>query len=209
MEKDFFKNLTDQTYDPVVQIEKSRRERHMFYLVRELEASPDKLENIEKMMQYRDHRTKQSWLSGFYYRSRGYRDGDLKMQSLSLEIGRLDRERRNYHNQALASFYSFVNDMKSNGIPPIYSGRIMTPFDDKEKRYGDPNIRQEMTDAFLKMLYDVSETTIADLGIERGEYSEGVKAFNQIKGELRHQDHSYKVDKPLIKDDGDITFNDM
>ena len=111
-ENKFFKELTEQTYDPEVQMEKSRRERHMFYLVRELDANPDQLRNIEKMMEYRDHRTKQSWLSNFYYRSRQINDGDLKMQSLSLEIGRLDRERRNYHNQALAAFYSFANDMK-------------------------------------------------------------------------------------------------
>ena len=67
MENSFFEELTDQTYDIDALREKSRRERHMFYLVRELDASPDKLANIEKMMQYRDLRTKQSWLSNFYW----------------------------------------------------------------------------------------------------------------------------------------------
>ena len=114
------------------------------------------------------------------------------------------REVKNYLNTTQAT--TLVNDMKKNGIPPLYKGKIMTPFDDKVNKYGDPNIRQEMTDGFLKMLYSISETTIADLGIEQGEYDKGVDSFKKISGELRHQDHSYGVKEPLRNDDDAPSF---
>lgn len=204
----FYEELINGTYDHEAEMAKSRRNRNMFYLVRELNETPDMLENIKKLMNYRDLRTKQSWLSNFYFRTTQMYDGELNIQNLRHEVTRLDRDRRSYHNQALAAFYSLVNDMKSNGIPPIYTGRLMSPYDDKVKKYGDPNIRQEMTDAFLGMLYDISETTIDDLKIENGEYSEGVQTFRSIARELQHQDNSYGVKKPLTKDEDkdDVEF---
>ena len=204
----FYEEIINGTYDPEVEMAKERRNRNMFYLVRELNESPDMLKNIKNLMDYRDLRKKQSWLSNFYFRTTQMCDGELKLQSLRHEVSKLDRDRRNYHNRALASFYSLVNDMKAKGIPPIYTGRLMSPYDDKVKRYGDPNIRQEMTDAFLGILYDISETTIEDLKIENGEYSEGVQTFRSIARDLQRQDSSYGVKKPLTKDEckDDIEF---
>ena len=107
----FYEELINGTYDPEAEIAKSRRNRNMFYLVRELNERPDMLDNIKKLMDYRDLRTKQSWLSNFYFRATQIGDGELKMQNLRHEVTRLDRDRRNYHNQALAAFYSLVNDI--------------------------------------------------------------------------------------------------
>lgn len=204
--EDLYENIINGTYNYEEEQQKGEQNRNMFYLIRKLNANPDMLENVKKMMDYRDLRTKQSWLSNFYYNSNKFNDGELKLQTLRNEVYRLDRDRRKYHNNALASFYSLVNDMKKNGIPPLYKGKIMTPFDDKVNKYGDPNIRQEMTDGFLKMLYSISETTIADLGIEQGEYDKGVDSFKKISGELRHQDHSYGVKEPLRNDDDAPSF---
>lgn len=205
--EDLYNSIIDGTYDSEKEIKKSNQNRNMFYLIRELNENPDMLENIKKMMDYRDLRTKQSWLSNFYYNNRKFIDGELKIENLKNEITKLDSDRRIYHNNALASFYSLVKDMKKNGIPPLYKGRIMTPFDDKVKKYGDPNIRQEMTNGFLEMLYSISETTIADLGIEQGEYDKGLDSFRKISGELRHQDHSYGVKIPLVDDDSEPKFH--
>ena len=206
--EELYENIINGTYNKENEQRKSEQNRNMFYLVRELNENPNMLENVKKMMDYRDLRTKQSWLSNFYYNSNKFNDGELKIQTLRNEVSRLDRDRRKYHNSALASFYSLVNDMKQNGIPPIYKGRIMNPFDDKVNRYGDPNIRQEMTDGFLGMLYSISETTIGDLGLEQGEYSEGVESFRKIVGQLRHQNNSYGVEEPLKEDEGEPKFRD-
>lgn len=112
--EDLYENIINGTYNYEEEQQKVEQNRNMFYLIRELNANPDMLENVKKMMDYRDLRTKQSWLSNFYYNSNKFNDGELKLQTLKNEVYRLDRDRRKYHNNALASFYSLVNDMKKN-----------------------------------------------------------------------------------------------
>lgn len=67
--EDLYENIINGTYNYEEEQQKVEQNRNMFYLIRELNANPDMLENVKKMMDYRDLRTKQSWLSNFYYNS--------------------------------------------------------------------------------------------------------------------------------------------
>lgn len=91
--EDLYENIINGTYNYEEEQQKGEQNRNMFYLIRELNANPDMLENVKKMMDYRDLRTKQSWLSNFYYNSNKFNDGELKLQTLKMRcIGLIEIE---------------------------------------------------------------------------------------------------------------------
>lgn len=57
--EDLYENIINGTYNYEEEQQKVEQNRNMFYLIRELNANPDMLENVKKMMDYRDLRTKQ------------------------------------------------------------------------------------------------------------------------------------------------------
>ena len=56
--EDLYENIINGTYNYEEEQQKVEQNRNMFYLIRELNANPDMLENVKKMMDYRDLRTK-------------------------------------------------------------------------------------------------------------------------------------------------------
>lgn len=56
--EDLYENIINGTYNYEEEQQKREQNRNMFYLIRELNANPAMLENVKKMMDYRDLRTK-------------------------------------------------------------------------------------------------------------------------------------------------------
>lgn len=56
--EDLYENIINGTYNYEEEQQKVEQNRNMFYLIRELNTNPDMLENVKKMMDYRDLRTK-------------------------------------------------------------------------------------------------------------------------------------------------------
>lgn len=179
----------------------------MTYLVRELDANPRAIGNIKAMMDYRDLRTQQAWLPNYINELNEDPNASyLEIGRLRETVVRLDKERRSYHNKALGNFNGLVNDMKKRGINFFYRGNIMDP-NKEENKYGDPNVRQEMTDFFLGCLYDVEDMSVADINRAfDGKYSKGAESLKAVRSQLVQSSRGYGVDKPLKEDDGDITF---
>lgn len=205
MEADYEKYYSDD-YDPEEERRKYKRNRNITYLIRELNADPSRLANLKALMDYRDLRTLQVWYPDYINELKNDPSvSDLEIQNCEEGVKKLDKERRDKHNKALGNFYGLVNDMKRRGIPAFYEGKLMDP--SKEPGgYGDPNIRKEMTDSFLGLLYDIEELDIEDIRLSKDEYAQGISTLKSIKQNLERNTRQFGLDKPILEDDGDSPY---
>ena len=205
MEADYEKYYSDD-YDPEEERRKYKRNRNITYLIRELNADPSRLANLKALMDYRDLRTLQVWYPDYINELKNDPSvSDLEIQNCEEGVKKLDKDRRNKHDKALGNFYGLVNDMKRRGIPPLYEGKLMDPSKEPDK-YGDRNIRKEMTDGFLGLLYDIEELNLEDIKLNKDEYAKGLSTLKTIKQNLERNTRQFGLDKPITEDEGDNPY---
>ena len=194
-------------YDPQKENEEFQKRLKLVYIMRELNSNPSSMSNIKALMDYRDLRTEQAWLSYIINEMKHEpNSSEFKIDSCRMRVEALDKRRRETHNKALGNYAGLLRQMKIHGIPPIYTGHIMDP-SKTSNNYGDPNIRNEMTESFLELLYIIEDAKIEDLRKIAEEQEISVQDLSQVKKKLEKSTHDWGVKEPLRKDDdGNIEF---
>lgn len=149
---------------------------------------------INSFLNYRNIRTEQAYISRA-------NDGNNSREVREM-LAKLDEQRRRVHNRALSSMIGINRFAKMNGLEPIYTGRMLT---EEEIQSHDPlknDVREEMTNAMLKLLIDIETYS---LQINEGSKEE-ILEFQRNMGKFNRD---YGVEKPLKTDEGDIIFKDF
>ena len=197
-------NIDDDNY-----LETMERLDRIKALLSELDEDPDNtITRIQNMMQYRDLLTQIAWYPEYITELENDPDvSDLYIDRLRERPVQLDKKRRDVHNTALASLFNMVNDMKFRRIYGFYNGRIMNPLKEADK-YGNTDIRREMTNFILKTLYEIELLSAQDLNylISATDDSISIDSLKQIRDSLARSSRGYGVKNPLKSDDGSIDF---
>lgn len=181
-----------------------------------LEASPRLLEEIKKIMDYRNLRTEQVYYAKLLneYRMMDYswnervsktvrNAGEFEASWWREKTIDLDKARRGKHNGALMGFRDIVNTGKAAGLPSLYDGRMLSLAE--ICKHDDPVTRAAITDAMFDML-----RTIEDAVIQREpEQNEEIK---QVQRDMMKFNREYHVKKSMINDedrriDGGVEFD--
>ena len=149
---------------------------------------------IENMLKYRELRVEQAYISKMNMgnNSREFRE----------KATELDKDRREKHNLALTSLKGLNEFAKKYNLEPIYEGRVLTDeqIDSHDKFTYD--IREEMTDAFLKMLIE-----LGNFSMEKAVNSK--EEIMKLQRRIDKTERKYGVKRELEHDDGDIEFKDV
>ena len=204
--KDYFMKLLENV-EPEDYVEFMARHDRIEGVIKALQDSPDStMSCMKRMMQYRDLRTKQAWVSELLHHIKTHHDPELENINpdfLKDDLVRIDKSRRGIHNDTLSSFCNFINSQKKAGNSRIYRGNLMDPLKEPD-HYGDHRVRQEMTDGILSILYDIEEMNLKDIFLDRmnQEYgSSSVESLRELSKNLRSQSRSYGAREPLKEDD--------
>lgn len=154
------------------------------------------IRRIMNLLAYREVRVKQAYVSKMNV---GNNSRDIRAI-----LAGLDKDRREKHNLALSSLKGLVEFAKKNNLEPIYTGNILSEKEIEEHKPSSYDVRQEMTDAFLKILKDLSDYSIRNFDVR-----ENNKELKYIHNRLYEIEGDYSVKQELIKDDGDILFYDF
>lgn len=186
-------------------IKKEKQKRNMTSLIELLNKKPELLNNIKSFMDYRKLRIEQVLIPIMIEEAENdYENFSLlNIDMMRERVYILDKQRREKHNRALSNFSNLMNEFEKFGIPPIYTGNIMDPLKESD-RYGNRDIRQEMTDSMLEILSTIEEMNINELNIETEKYDKGLGSFKEIYKDLNKQTHDFGIKKTLESDDGDI-----
>lgn len=149
---------------------------------------------IENMLKYRELRTEQAFVSKM--------NSGNNSREIREKLAELDKDRREKHNLALSSLKGLNEFAKRYGLEPIYTGRELTEEQIESHDSATYDIREEMTDAFLKLLIDIEKSAIEEYGNSKVEMMKLQKDIDKTK-------RQYGVKKELEHDDGNIEFNDM
>ena len=184
-----------------------------------VKRSPDTLEQIKKIMDYRNLRIEQAYYAKLSYQY----DHQFKLKSSEVcklvresgELARsiwkeesinLDKQRRKKHNKALEGFSNMVNKGRIYGLPSIYKGRVLDG--DEIEGYTGLDIRAKMTDSMLELMNVLENSVINMELIHEGNEYEGV---NQVVKDIKKFNRDYRVKKSIehdedITEDGGIEF---
>lgn len=181
-----------------------------------LETSPRLLEEIKKIMDYRNLRTEQAYYAKLLneYRisqfswdervSKIVRDaGELEVSWWKENAKDLDKARRGKHNAALMAFRDMVNTGKAAGLPELHDGKMLSLVE--ICNHQDPVTRAAVTDSMFDML-----TTIENAVIQKEpEQNEGIK---EIQRDMIRFNREYSVKQSMVRDedrrkDGGIEFD--
>lgn len=178
-----------------------------------LEKSPSLLEDIKRIMDYRNLRTQQVYYARLLYEYRNYANlirvsktveyaGELDKGSWEIKCRELDKNRRDRHNKALVSFARMVRIGRANGLPEIFQGELLS--DDAIYKHEDTYgmSRERMTDAMFEMLF----------AIERGVLQQENESIQEVQTNIGTFNETYHVKKPMLKDEstdknGGIVFD--
>ena len=149
---------------------------------------------IENMLKYRELRTEQAFVSKM--------NSGNNSREIREKLAELDKDRREKHNLALSSLKGLNEFAKRYGLEPIYTGRELTEEQIESHDSATYDTREEMTDAFLKLLIDIEKSAIEEYGNSKVEMMKLQKDIDKTK-------RQYGVKKELEHDDGNIEFNDM
>ena len=187
-----------------------------------LKAEPGCLDLLKKMLDYRNLRTEQTYYSELAYRYDHYKFGEKQPKEVvnageldrsywKDRLVRLDKERRSYHNNALAAFNAFLEIGERKLLDYIYVGPSLSLKEAEEYKY--PERRAIITDAMFQLLYSIEDYAIQRLN-EAGEKTEELQAIEKIKREMNSFNRDYNVKKSMLSDEdkrdkGGIEFYDM
>lgn len=161
-------------------------ERKREKILEALYGNPQALGWINDMENYRSLRIHQAWVSI------AIREGESGAKPLYEE---LDKQRRTRHNKALAAFCRLVESTspygsnRSNTQPndnvyfklreeingDLYEGPLMIPYEEANG-YGNPEIREAMTDGMFQFLKFIAETPRSDWDMLRGKVIDRLNA---------------------------------
>ena len=149
---------------------------------------------IENMLKYRELRVEQAYISKM---NMGNNSREFREKAVEL-----DKDRREKHNLALTSLKGLNEFAKKYNLEPIYEGRVLTDeqIDSHDKFTYD--VREEMTDAFLKMLIE-----LGNFSIEKEVNSK--EEIMKLQRRIDKTERKYGVKRELEHDDGDIEFKDF
>lgn len=185
-----------------------------------IQRSPQTLEQIKKIMDYRNLRIKQA-----YYAKLSYQydhQFDLKSSEICKAVRKagefersfwkdalfsLDRQRRSTHNTALKGFRCMVNMGRIYGLPSIHKGRVLE--EEEIDEYEGLDIRAKMTDSMLELM-SVLENNV--INMEVNQEGNGNEKINQVIDEMKKFNREYNVKKSIehdedITEDGGIEFD--
>lgn len=149
------------------------------------------IKRIMNLLEYRNIRVKQAYTSMIY-------SGDNSGTTRAM-LADIDKSRREKHNLALTSLIGLVNFAKQYGMEPIYTGPLLSEQEIKEHKGTSQDVRMEMTDAFLKILMDLGEYSIA---------INNDSDLRAIQNKIFKVRKDYAIKSDLSYDDGDIKFED-
>lgn len=177
-----------------------------------IQKTPQTLEYIKRIMDYRNLRIKQAYYAKLSYQY------DHQFQLKSSEVCKivrnagefdrsfwkeasisLDKQRRATHNRALSGFSNMVNRGRIYGLPSIYKGRVL---EEKEiTGYTGLDVRAKMTDSMLELM-SVLENSVINMEStkENIKYSD----ISQVAEQMKKFNRDYNV-KKAIEHDEDIT----
>lgn len=163
-----------------------------------LTANPGLLNDLNRILEYRNLRSEQAYYARLAHE---YDYGDIMNQNKIVrdagamdrdfwkyKIEHLDKQRRDYHNNALTSFNNFLETGLKHGLDYIYVGPTLT---DKEvTKYLRSERRAHITDAMFQLL-----AIIENAAVEKTEtlypVQKGMNSFNRV----------YNIKSSLIHDE--------
>lgn len=154
------------------------------------------IRRIMNLLAYREVRVKQAYISKM---NAGNNSRDIRAT-----LSELDKDRREKHNLALSSLKGLVEFAKKNNLEPIYTGNILSEKEIEEHKPASYDVRQEMTNAFLKILKDLGDYSIRNFNV-----LEDSKELKYIHNKIYKIQSDYAVKEELIEDTGDILFYDF
>lgn len=207
-------------YEPLTKKERNKFLMEIKDIMTYVQRSPQTLEQIKRIMDYRNLRIKQAYYAKLSYQY------DHQFQLKSSEVCKLvrnagefdrsfwkdasislDKQRRATHNRALSGFSSMVNKGRIYGLPQIYKGRVL---DEKEiAEYSGLDIRAQMTDGMFELI-NVLENNVININLNQ-EKSEN-NGISQVFVEMKSFNKEYRVKKSMEHDedrseDGGIEFD--
>ena len=185
-----------------------------------IQRSPQTLEQIKEIMDYRNLRIKQAYYAKLAYQY----DNQFKLKSSEIcktvrEAGEfdrsfwkeallnLDKQRRGTHNIALKGFRHMVNMGRIYGLPSIHKGRVLE--EDEIYGYEGLDVRAKMTDSMLELM-SVLENNVINMNVTHE--NNGYEKFSKVAEEMKQFNRTYKVKKSIVHDedrneDGGIEFD--
>lgn len=118
-------------------------------------------------------------------------------------VNSLDRDQRQKHNRALTSLMSMNEFAEKQGLPQLYTGKLVDKHDIRDLGTGNLEARIEMTNFFLGLLTQLSKYNVREL---KNEYLK--KQLKDVQRKMDATNSKYKVKKELSSYDSEIEFYD-
>lgn len=118
-------------------------------------------------------------------------------------VNSLDRDQRQKHNRALTSLMAMNEFAKKEGLPEIYTGKLIDKHDIVGLGTGNLDARIEMTNFFLGLLTQISKYNVRELKNDQLK-----KQIKDVQKKMDSTNSTYKVKKELTSYDGEIEFYD-
>lgn len=116
-------------------------------------------------------------------------------------VNQLDRDQRSAHNNALMSLIGMCEFAERQGLPPIYTGKLVDKHDILGMGAGNLDARREMTNFFLGLLNELSDYNIRSIENEHTR-----QQLSGIQTSMMKTNSRYNVKHQLSGYDDEIEF---